>query len=253
MTAQSHRTFIKSSVPIGFSLEESRGLTPTLYTSFANPNFYGRRLHSILHFLNEHFDQVMIVTPGYLYRHSYFSLDSVSEDIRAALALSYERKYVQNELSQHSKLLGLKKFAYISWSEYCFSEKFHLLRGELNECYQMSGTFKDKIDEAVCDFLYKRSKTIKTRRGWFGSNQQDWLRNKQSSIEFVLDELAFFACAVDKGHPLIMYPSKLFPLLEDIINGKHPEVPSQLEKVVFICYESIKIKGKKRQKSKELV
>lgn len=205
-------------------------MTATVYTSFSNPFFYGSRLTAMLHFLKAHFAKIIIITPGLLYRHNYTSIEHASEDVTTQLALNLEEKYINEVLSLNQDILSSPKFEQIKWHDYFYLPEYQTRLQEIQEFYDSHKTFKAELDQIAMLFVHKRFITSSPKNCPKTQNFID--RAVASSIQFLLEEIAFFAYSVECGHPLKIYPGKTIPLLTHI-HEHYPDAPEMLKRVAF--------------------
>lgn len=222
----------KATVEVGY-------ITPNTYTlsdlknknvhcciSLSNPNFYGKRLGAILEFLNKNFKKVLIITPGYLYRHNYKIINSCDENKALELSLNDEEKYLSQELADYKELIQHEKFTISSWEEHFITDEFENSASEVLSFYNKNTLFKDEIEKIALDFL-KHNKFLKNRDNLNKDLASEC--NKKYSIDFILEEIAFFNYLSIKGFEVQLYPGVMLRVLNDIVTNKFIDAPVGLK------------------------
>ncbi len=206
-----------------------------LLTSFANPNFYGRRLKAIIEFLLNSCNKIKLVTPGHLYRHCYISNKAATESVRLQLALEYEKKYITQNIEPLSHLLDTPQFEVTTWSSIISTEEYKEQYRQIFDYCHTTEHFNDALNQTVQNFA---------QRG----NEQPTQELRAGYKLFILEELAFFATMAKKGFPVVAYPGSSVGL--DCITtkfhteNKYPHAPDYLQKVAYILMQLSKTKCK---------
>lgn len=238
-----------SVTPSPHTLKNIRDKFAVIYISFANPKFYGRKMETIVNFANENFDNVMILSSGQLYRHSYVGIQPVESDLATGLALAYERRYIREELTKFQPLFDSGKFQLRRWVEFCYSAEFAAEEKKMRRLYESSPSVRAEIDEFSQSFLLN---TPALKRQIIPPTQtSNFLKlNKESGIQFILEELAMMALLAENGYPVILYPGTIFSLLGDLIAGKYPLAPEGLRKSIQLTVDLKRMGGVARKSSR---
>ncbi|MDC3181142.1 tRNA-dependent cyclodipeptide synthase [Gammaproteobacteria bacterium] len=200
-----------------------------LCTSFANPNFYGRRLFSVLHFAMRTYNNIILVTPGHLYRHCYPASAHASE-VRLQQALNYEEKYKSQNFKPLLPLLKSSQIKVATWSEIIITSDYQEQLRQFLNYYQANKVFRAAIDKSTDHFVKRNNSSC--------SLLEQKMLIKQFTL-FLLEEFAFFTTMAKQGYPVLAYPGSLIGAPTSITTQFHeqnmyPDAPEYLKKVAYI-------------------
>lgn len=201
--------------------------------SLSNPNYTSDRLKAVLQFMVMNFKNPVAITTGYLYRYHY-QMYGYNYDEALNLALKKENEHFRKELIPTLESGGVSEVEIIRWDSISKNEEFMINLNKINKFYDECCEFKNKIDEVALNFLNAKAKDI------VGSFENA----KKLSINFLLEESAFFDYLALKGYRVDVYPGTALPALRDM--SKYANAPEGLKDRVAIEI-LIKRSGRKKK------
>lgn len=218
-------------LPEGLSLEEVREQSAYFIVSLSNPNHYGKRLGAILQFLDAHFDKVLVLTSGFLYRYNFMIANGGDYDRALQGALSEEEAYFCEELAPYAHILNQDKFCVSRWSDYVVLDEWQCSYQEVKTFFETDSLFKHKLEETATTFL-SESRYLKEH----GDQSLNYFShaNVQHALYFLLEESAMFDYLVKVGYRVCLYPGTFPAAINDILCGYHPLAPTHLKNRIHV-------------------
>ncbi|MCP8352548.1 hypothetical protein [Candidatus Synchoanobacter obligatus] len=234
---QHYRISLKTIYSPHYTNQDLEELPCTIYTSFANPYFFGNRLYSFLKYLENSKKKLVIVTPGYLYRYAYMASKHINHEEGLKMAMDKQYTYINEELNPTLVSLPNLNPRIIDWEQYYKAPAFQHILQDFKSAYAKNGPFAHVMREFVCSFLKLHHQVDKET--FYESDAF------KMSIEFVLEECACFTYATVQGHPMILYPGRVFLDFDHLT--KLEDCPKQL---AYVAYASVIYKRKSKKKRK---
>ena len=203
--------------------------------SFANPYFYGRRLKSLLQYCSFQYPKVTIVTPGYIYRHCFTNIDPLPDSHLLQLAFIYENRFIKEQLDPLHNMIDNDKITIKrlgDWvKEIAYLEEDDLIR----KYYEKNLSFKNEIDTFAAEFAKRSAPPVSINPHNTAQYEDFQKRLYRSYVEFLLEELIFFAYMAKTGNPLCLYPGQV---LSSITFNMHKDklyndAPEYLQRVIY--------------------
>ena len=220
-------------VPHSLSFADCRQHPAVVVTSFANPSFYGRRLRAMLGFAKNYFPSVLVITPGYLYRHAYNLLHQEASISPLLMSLRYERHYIEGMLSQQSDILSEPHITQKRWFDFVDNAGYQDFLSAMQNLYNTCSTFQQAIDATTQQHLQNN---VLVKHDLITTREVDRFLTQhfEEGVTFLLEELAMSLLFVQEGYRCILYPGKLFPALERLILGQYPDEPEYFTQMIQV-------------------
>lgn len=191
--------------------------------SLGNENFKGNRLKAILSYIDRNFDECNVLLADYIYRNTLQIQENILETAALKKALK-EGSEVEKELL---KLTSGKKAKFI------ITKCSNLLKE--NTYYKYLNEFK---------FLYSnnihfRTSVLDFSEKFLKRNQFITKKDRDLSKNYLIEELAFAACIIEKGYSILFYPGDI-QIFKDISNHNIENIPKLYEHLINI---DLKIKS----------
>ena len=191
----------------------------TIYISFASTYFYSGRLSALVNFAVAKFKVVEIVLTGVVYRNSYFAEEHLAESIRLGLAKNYEARYVKEQLSRFKPLMDEGRLVVRYAEEYLSMPRYEAIYDEVVAFHLGSKVFQGAQRESAMNMLKRAN----------NQHSEEAIENHLSMRkDFILEELAIFACASESGRPLLIYPGRKLEIADNVCRGVYEGVPELL-------------------------
>lgn len=191
----------------------------TIYISFASTYFYSGRLAALINFAVSKFKIVEIVLTGVVYRNSYFSEEHLAESIRLGLAKKYEARYVKEQLAKFQPLIDDGRLVMRHVEEYIEMPRFEAIYNDVVAFHLGSKVFQEAQRESAINMLNKTGKKY---------SAEAIEHHLSMRKDFILEELAIFACASESGRPLLIYPGRKLELADNVCRGVYQGAPELL-------------------------
>lgn len=205
-------------VPNSNTLESVRSLNSFILISFSNPRFYGRKLEKVVEFAYNNSNKVLILTTGYLYRHSYVTINPLCPDHSLKLAKLFERRYVQSEIDRilpsYPCDLEVKY-----WEELSQSSAYQNELLVMHQLYDRLPKFKAQVDHFTEAYILN-SPIIRKQLVSQAIKDAILQVNRRKGVLFILEEIAMIAHLTKNGYPVWIYAGLVFPIFEQLISGE---------------------------------
>ncbi|HEX3480313.1 MAG TPA: tRNA-dependent cyclodipeptide synthase [Kofleriaceae bacterium] len=113
-------------------------------------------------------------------------------------------------------------------TEYTAHKSFRPYLDEVHRLYQADAAFRALVHSFGGEYL------VRTGRSLGGGGASPSERWKHLAHEYLLEELALFACLAEDGWPVLVYPGSIDSIIE-VAEGRHPSLPAPLGALGFIA------------------
>lgn len=176
--------------------------------SLSNPNYSGKRLKAVIFFLLDNFDDILMVTGGYLYRYHYQLTRTLDNSIE--MALKKESEYIKNHLEPVLAEIDNQKAVKIAkWYDIYRTEEFDNSIKEINKFYTNNKIFADEINAVAEKFIDKQISLGVN----LSCSQNDAIT---LSVKFLLEETAMFNHLAKNGYTIDVYPGTNVTALHNV-------------------------------------
>jgi tRNA-dependent cyclodipeptide synthase len=113
-------------------------------------------------------------------------------------------------------------------TEYATHKSFRPYLHEVHRLYQMDDAFRALVHSFGGEYLARTARSLGSDGG---SPSARW---KRLAHEYLLEEIALFACLAEDGWPVLVYPGSIDSIIE-VAEGRHPSLPAPLRALRFIA------------------
>lgn len=190
-----------------------------LAINLESSKFTPEKIEAFCKWIETKFKSCLILIADSLYGLSIQMLDQKLDEQKAnLLALSKAEKLIQ-AISDKFEIKKQSDFEILLCSEVQKYPDYEEYRQNIELYSKQEPRFKSSIQNFAKGFL---------------SSKQIPLSDKfiQMTCEYVIEDLAIFACISQRGYKALIYPGYL-PLFIEIVNGEYLQLISQLQNLVY--------------------
>jgi tRNA-dependent cyclodipeptide synthase len=191
-----------------------------------NKNCDGARLEACIKWISKRFKTCLVFIGDSLHRHTIEITSGLEGNSARFEALHMGRKFLDRHRTLFDCYSGSCSFELMMASEVEKRPDFELYLEQLQHLYRENKPFETTVRSFVQAYLDRGDKVTEEQADEFS-------RLEHLSASYLLEESAIFACLVKDGWPVMVYPGSIKPL-EDIVEGKHPEVPEPLRQMTWV-------------------
>lgn len=225
--------------PNHFQILDFKNSNAFLAISLSNPNFYGKKLGALFKFLDENFEKIIVLTPGYLYRYYYILLNGLNENQAKEMAIFEEEQYIKTELAVYSHFFSKQQFSFQTWTQNYNSKEFQLSLENIQAFYDTTPKLKEKMHTASVDFLRRK----------FADKIEPMItdNNIRTCINFFIEEAAMVYYLITNGFNILVYPGAMPEFFMDISNREFNNAPKNLESLIHLEVKLTRIGRRKKE------
>lgn len=194
--------------------------------SLGNPLFRGDTLHSLLLWINDHFDECLVVVGDYLQRYNEQMFGAREGDSAGLEAIRAGDAFIAESYPIFDRLPS-SKFRLTRWMSYLETTEFSKTKRVLDELFISNYEFRASIDRTSVEFINRQVRNKKVP-------VVDRERAIALSTRYLMEEIAVFSVLVEKGYEVEVYPGPELPVLTEIAHGHFPNVPEPLKRRVNV-------------------
>jgi len=200
--------------------------------SMSNPIFWRSSMNTLLHWIDQNFEECLLVVGDYLHRHNEANISGTSTEQAAKNALQKGDNFLEH-LNSFLTLYPQEKFKIARWEQFLntpnFSEKLELMY----DIYENVGGVRNSIEKTIRLFMQRRSNQDLVQL------VDERLVNKYS-LSYLIEEMAVFSNLIEEGWPVILYPGEQLPVLVEFARGDYSQTPEKLSNAVYVELKVIK-------------
>lgn len=191
-----------------------------------NKNFDGARLEACIRWISKHFKSCLVMVGDSVHRHTIEITSGLQGDLARFEALRIGREFVDRHRTLFEYYSGSCAFEFLMTSKAEKHPDFELYLDELQRLYRENKPFETTVRSFVQEYLGRGDKVGEDRADEFSCLEH-------LSVSYLLEESAIFACLVKDGWSVMVYPGSI-KALEEMVDGKHPEVPAPLRQMIQV-------------------
>lgn len=192
--------------------------------SLENSNFFRPRLAASLTWINNNFDHCSILVGDSIHRITLQIKHDIKKEQALKKALHLGTEFIDHELATIETLLTDCSFDFVLCSEIQNHPEYQIYHEQLLNVFSQNIRFAQSIKKFANAFVgYEMT---------IAPDKYEKFINM--SCQYLLEELAIFACLVKKGIPVMIYPGSINTLVE-IANGEHSDVPDDLKHLITVA------------------
>lgn len=202
--------------------------------SMSNPVFWRSSMNTLLQWIDQHFDECLLVVGDFLHRHNEANIKGVSAEQAKLNALQKGDDFLEH-LNAFLLQYDQEKFTVARWKGFLDSNKFDDKLALMYDTYENVEGIRKSIEKTIRLFMQRRA-------------DQDLVQLVDErlintySLSYLLEEMAVFSNLIEDGWPVIIYPGEQLPVLVEFARGDYPQVPEKLSNAIYVELKVIKKK-----------
>lgn len=190
-----------------------------LAINLKSSKFVPDKIEAFSKWIETKFKSCLILISDSLYGLSIQMLDQKLDEQKANLLALSEAEELIKAMSDKFEVRKKCDFEILLCSEIQKYPDYEEYRQNIELYSEQEPKFKSSIQSFAKGFLY--SKQIPLSDKFI-----------QMTCDFVIEDLAIFACISQRGYKALIYPGYL-PLFIEIVNGEYPQLISQLQNLIY--------------------
>ena len=191
-----------------------------------NKNFTDARLEACVRWISKNFKSCLVLVGDSLHRHTIEITSGIGGDSARLEALRIGREFIDQHRTLFEYYSRSCAFEFIKASQVEMHPNFEAYHEEIQHLYRENKPFEATVRSFVQAYLSRGDKVEEDRT-------DELFRLEHLSASYLLEESAIFACLAKDGWSVIVYPGSV-KAMEDIADGKHPEVPEPLRQMAWV-------------------
>ena len=191
-------------------------------------NLKGPRLEACAEWISKNFKSCAVAIADSAHQYTLQLTLGLSQSSAHEEALRCGQEFIETYRPIFEKHAEKCSFDFSLLSKLRESANYQSDKDLLNRLHENHTTFSQSAET----FAQKYPQSLGISDQLFNELAESTSRQQQLAVSHLIDELAMFACLKQDGWPILIYPGMLTPL-QEIIEGKHPDVPESLKSLVF--------------------
>lgn len=196
-----------------------------LGVSMTNPVFWRSSLFHLINWMEENFEESMVLVGDYLHRLNAQILNGGTEEEAAKIALGMGDEFIE-KLSPALAHKPEGRFIVQRWKPFHDDPDFWKAKKEMDTLYDTNDTVKASIDSTAALFVWQKQDRTKFK--------VDKEMAVKLSAQYLLEEMAVFSLLIDRGWKVVIYPGAQLPLLMEIATGRFQDIPNHLHQGIYV-------------------
>lgn len=195
-----------------------------LGVSLENRNFEPARFHSLLEWVSRRFSQCKILIGDSIHRLTLESCSRMSAQEAHDRAIGLGRDFMEENRDIIAGYQSITRFEFITCHEIQQTPEYSAHHQAITDYFHHSPAFRESV--VSFGLRYHRSNWDMLSEG-----ERQYRLNNSSS--YFIEEFAIFACLVNRGITVMVYPGS-FSTLAEIADNKFPGVSKELESLCVV-------------------
>lgn len=195
-----------------------------LGVSLENRNFETGRFHSLLEWVSRRFSKCKILIGDSIHRLTLESCSRMSAKEAHDRALQLGRDFMVDNRDIIAAYQSVAQFEFITCHEIQQTPEYFSHHRAKKEYFHRSPAFRKSIEDF--GLRYHRNR-------WDTLNEEAREHRLSNSSNYFIEEFAIFACLVNQGIKVMVYPGS-FSTLAEIADNKFPGVSEELESLCVV-------------------
>jgi len=200
-----------------------------LGVSLENRNFEPARFRSLLEWVSNRFPKCMILVGDSIHRLTLESRVCVPPHEAQKMALRLGQDFIDENRNVIASFRSTTHFEFVTCHELQQTHEYEAHHRLISEYFLRSPAFRESVESF--GLRYHRS-------DWDRLSESDRRHRLNNSSRYFIEEFAIFACLVERGIKVMVYPGS-FSTLAEIADHQFPGVSDELES---LCVVSLNFK-----------
>ncbi|PZU68710.1 MAG: tRNA-dependent cyclodipeptide synthase [Sphingobium sp.] len=195
--------------------------------SLENRNFEPARFYAQLEWAARRFSDVQILVGDGIHRISVETVHGLSPRQAEERALELGRSFMRDNAHLLASFQDMAQINYLTCSAIQDIPSYSAFLSKLWGYFDRVPSFRQSVEAFAAHYH---------RKNWDQLSERDRAYRLKRSCEYFLEEFAIFACLVERGNSVMVYPGS-FSTLAEIANGDFPGIPPELEALTVVSLQ----------------
>jgi tRNA-dependent cyclodipeptide synthase len=195
-----------------------------LGVSLENRNFETSRFRSLIEWVSRRFSKCTILVGDSIHRLTLESCSRMSAPEARDRALRLGHDFMVDNREIIDTYQSIAQFEFITCQEIQQTAEYLSHHRALMDYFHRSPAFRESVENFGLRYH---------RNGWDILNKEEREYRLNNSSKYFIEEFAIFACLVNRGIKVMVYPGS-FSTLADIADNKFPGVSEELESLCVV-------------------
>jgi tRNA-dependent cyclodipeptide synthase len=195
-----------------------------LGVSLENRNFEPARFNSLLEWVSRRFSQCKILIGDSIHRLTLESCSRIPVEEAHDRALRLGRDFMEENRDIIARYQSITRFEFITCHEIQKTPEYHAHHRAIADYFRHSPAFRGSVESFGLRYH---------RNNWDMLSEEEREYRLNSSSSYFIEEFAIFACLVNRGITVMVYPGS-FSTLAEIADNKFPGVSKELESLCVV-------------------
>ena len=191
--------------------------------------FHGAKLEATVRWIAARTTRCCVLVGDSLGRISLEVREGLSPEVAEREARALGKRYVAETeaIFRHYSTDGVS-FEIRYGTEYNSHKNFQSYLHDVHALYDSNDAFRALVHSFAGDYQARTARSLTSNDIRLSERWQ------QLANEYLLEEIALFACLAEDGWPVLVYPGSIDSIIE-VAEGRHPTLPAPLRTLQFIA------------------
>jgi tRNA-dependent cyclodipeptide synthase len=192
-------------------------------------DFHGAKLEAIVRWIAARATHCCVLVGDSLGRISLEVREGLAPEVAEPEARALGKRYAaETEAIFQRYTTSEVRFEFRYGTEYADHKSFRPYLHDVQALYKQDDAFRALVHSFGGDYQARTARNLGNRE--VGLNER-WQR---LAHEYLLEEIALFACLAEDGWPVLVYPGSIDSIIE-VAEGRYPALPAPLRALQFIA------------------
>lgn len=192
--------------------------------SLENRNFLPNRFHSIVEWASRRFDKCTLLIGDSIHRITLETTEGMEQDAALSRALQLGQYFLDDNEHILAAYGDTTEFESITCSSLQKTNAYQTYYAGMTDYFERSPSFRESVESFGRNYH---------RHEWERLSVSERVHRLKRSSEYFLEEFAIFACLVEQGNTVMIYPGS-FSTLAEIADGRFPGILPPLEALTVV-------------------
>ncbi|MEV7940206.1 tRNA-dependent cyclodipeptide synthase [Kitasatospora sp. NPDC088264] len=198
-----------------------------LGVSLENGNFAPGKIAAMLRWIARRFPRCTVLVGDSIHRITLASTRGLPEDEALSRALALGDRFIADTRALFAAEREQTEFTFLRCSEVQRWDSYAKHHRSLTDYHRADRNFRESVDAFGRSFHTRHSGQLA---------EADLERRVEMSAQYFLEESAIFACLVQEGLSVMVYPGS-FGTLSEVTDGRHPDAPEELRRLTVVSLD----------------
>lgn len=185
--------------------------TARLQISVGNPKHTGDKFFALTEWAAARFDKVILIVSDTLQRHNLAMQHGISIEEAHGVSLINGQRWLKENKAALDNLAPYQRTVTL-WDEWMSHADYAVTHAELMDIYARSADLRNSVESKAMEFCLRHE----------GQDAEQQQKAVDTSIAYILEEVAAFAIMFRETRAIDVYPGSWFSEVFDVIKSESP-------------------------------